>query len=59
MFKAIAIDRNNTEKEQSNGRITFSLMSFFKAEKSTFNYMVSLDMFKQICVGYFSRDCDL
>jgi hypothetical protein len=55
MFKATAIERNDTEKKQSNGRITCSVMSSFKAEKSSFNYMVSLDMFKQICVGYFNR----
>lgn len=55
MFKAIPTERNDTEKKESNGWITCSLMSFFKAEKSTFNYVVSLDMFKQICVGYFNR----
>lgn len=55
MFKATVIERNDTEKKQSNRWITWSLASFFKAEKSTFNYMVSLDMFKQICVGYFNR----
>lgn len=55
MFTAIAIERNDEEKKQNNGWITCSLTSFFKAEKSTFNYTVSLDMFKQICVGYFNR----